>query len=186
MHVDWLTKLGVPALVAIIIQIELIDLAFAIDQVIVAVAFTPKIWLIVIASFVGILFLRLAAAMIARIMDWLPLLEHMAYVAVTYVGIKLVLLYPVDFINHGHGLHIPTPVSVAITLLLFVGPVIVKLAFGWPKSIPAGVHVAATSSESPKPPVDTGMLQAAHKDVKDAPRDIDGVRQPPRPPEPPA
>lgn len=186
MHTDLFTRMGIPALVAIIIQIELIDLAFAIDQVIVAVAFTPKIWLIVIASFVGILFLRLAAAMIARVMDWLPLLEHMAYVAVTYVGVKLVLLYPVGFVNDGHGVHIPTPVSVGITLLLFVVPVVVKLAFGWPKSIPAGVHVAATSSDLPRPPVDAARLSAANKDVKDAPRDIDGVRQPPRPPEPPA
>jgi YkoY family integral membrane protein len=185
-HVDWLTKLGVPALVAIIIQIELIDLAFAIDQVIVAVAFTPKVWLIVIASFVGILFLRLAAAMIARIMDWLPLLEHMAYVAVTYVGLKLVLEYEVPFINDGHGFHLRTEISVTVTVALFLVPILIKLLFKWPKSIPAGVHVAATKSEAPKPPVDTGMLKAAHKDVKEAPRDIDGVRQPPRPPEPPA
>ncbi|MEK6975195.1 MAG: hypothetical protein AABY18_02500 [Candidatus Thermoplasmatota archaeon] len=185
MHTDMFTRMGIPALVAIVIQIELIDLAFAIDQVIVAVAFTPKIWLIVIASFVGILFLRLAAAMIARVMDWLPLLEHMAYVAVTYVGMKLVLLYPVEFINHGHGVHIPTPISVAVTMLLFVVPVLVKLAFGWPKSTPAGMHVAATNSDPPKPPVDAVKLAAANKDVKDAPRDIDGVRQPPRPRDPP-
>lgn len=183
-HVDWLTRIGVPALVAIIIQIELIDLAFAIDQVIVAVAFTDRIWLIVTASFIGILFLRLAAAMIARVMDWLPLLEHMAYVAVTYVGIKLILLYPVSFINDGHGVHIPTPISISITLLLFVVPVVLKLAFGWPKSIAQGVHLAAASAESPKVQPSHRTLAAANRDVKEAPRDIDGVRQPPRPPEP--
>lgn len=179
-----LTRMGVPALVAVIIQIELIDLAFAIDQVIVAVAFTPKVYLIIIASFVGILFLRLAAAMIARVMDWLPLLEHMAYVAVTYVGIKLVLLYPVSFINHGHGVHIPNPISIAITLLLFLVPVLLKLVFDWPRSTPDGVHVAAATAEPPKPQPDPQMLGAAHKDVKEAPRVIDGVPQPPRPPEP--
>lgn len=89
-----LARWGVPALVSIIIQIELIDLAFAIDQVIVAVAFTDKIGLIIAASLIGILFLRLAAAVIARVMDWLPTLEHMAYVAVGYVGFKLLLLHP--------------------------------------------------------------------------------------------
>jgi YkoY family integral membrane protein len=36
-------RMGISSLVATIIQIELIDLAFAIDQVIVAVAFTDKI-----------------------------------------------------------------------------------------------------------------------------------------------
>jgi YkoY family integral membrane protein len=88
-----LARWGVPALVSIIVQIELIDLAFAVDQVIVAVAFTDEILLIVIASVIGILFLRLAAAVIARVMDWLPALEHMAYVAVGYVGFKLILLH---------------------------------------------------------------------------------------------
>src|SRR5688572_8509785 len=148
-----LTRLGIPALVAVIIQIELVDLAFAIDQVIVAVAFTDKVYLIVIASFVGILFLRLAAAMIARVMDWLPLLEHMAYVAVTYVGVKLVLEYEVSFINDGHGFHLPTEISVTVTVALFLVPILIKLIFGWPKSIPAGMHVAATKAEPPKPPV---------------------------------
>lgn len=178
----FLVRMGVPALLIVIIQIELIDLAFAIDQVIVAVAFTPKIWLIVIASFIGILFLRLAAAVIARVMDWLPLLEHMAYAAVTYVGIKLVLLYPVDFINHGHGVHIPTPISIAITMLLFVGPILVKLVFGVPRSVPQGSHGATASTTTPAPSPKPEALAAANRDVKDAPREIDGVRQPPRPP----
>lgn len=184
MRTGLLTRFGVPALVAVIVQIELIDLAFAIDQVIVAVAFTPKVALIVIASFIGILFLRLAAAVIARVMDWLPLLEHMAYVAVTYVGLKLVLLYPVPFINHGHGVHIPNEVSISITMLLFVLPVLIKLVFGWPKSVRAGAHVAATTPTPPKPATDTQALRAAHKDVKEAPREIDGVPQPPRPKDP--
>lgn len=87
-------RMGFPALVAVIIQIELMDLAFAVDQVIVAVAFTDKIPLIILASVIGILFLRLAAAVMARVMDWLPTLEHMAFVAVSYVGVKLVLLHP--------------------------------------------------------------------------------------------
>ncbi len=174
-------KLGIPALVAVIIQIELMDLAFAIDQVIVAVAFTEKIFLIIIASVIGILFLRLAAAAMARVMDWLPLLEHMAFVAVTYVGMKLILLYPVSFINHGHGLHVPTPISISITLLLFVIPVIIKLVFNIPKSTP-GSHEAATTTEKPAPAPDPVRLRTANLDVKDAPREVDGVPQPPRPP----
>lgn len=153
-------KLGIPALVAVIIQIELMDLAFAIDQVIVAVAFTDKIYLIIIASVIGILFLRLAAAMMARVMDWLPLLEHMAFVAVTYVGVKLILLYPVSFINHGHGVHIPTPISLGITITLFVLPVLVKLIFKVPKSKPGSHEVPhadvapakSPATDAPQPP----------------------------------
>ena len=115
---NWLLRLGVPALVATIVQIELVDLAFALDQVLAAVAFVhdvrspDKTILIIIASVIGILFLRLAAVMVVRVMDWLPLLEHMAYVAVTFVGVKLILVHPrIDIHIHkdqldaheGHG-----------------------------------------------------------------------------------
>lgn len=145
-----LSRWGVPALVAVIVQIELVDLAFAVDQVVVAVAFTDQIVLIVIASMLGILFLRLAAAVIARVMDWLPTLEHMAYVAVGYVGLKLMLLHPffspggecsIPFIpthlSAGSMVcEIPTPISVAITLTLFGVPILAKVLFGVPRSVP--------------------------------------------------
>lgn len=148
-----LARWGVPALVAVIVQIELVDLAFAIDQVVVAVAFTDKIVLIVIASFLGILFLRLAAAVIARVMDWLPTLEHVAYVAVGYVGVKLIFLHPffspggscvvpaLTHIQNGQAIcEIPTPVSVGITLALFGIPILVKLIFKVPKSVHSHVQ----------------------------------------------
>ena len=154
---NWLTRLGVPMLAATIIQIELVDLAFALDQVLAAVAFVEglprpdNLVLIIIASVIGILFLRLAAVFVVRVMDWLPLLEHMAYVAVGFVGIKLTLLHPV-FVRAGecvvpglshhrtvHGVEeticeIPSAFSVFVTLSLFLVPVLIKLIFDWPKS----------------------------------------------------
>ncbi len=141
----FLVRLGVPIFVATIIQIELIDLAFAIDQVIVAVGFTDVIGLIIIASMIGILFLRLAAAIMAQVMDWLPMLEHMAFVAVGFVGVKLVLLHSffTQFATHpdpAHpGIHIPDAVSLTFTFGLFVIPVLAKLIFKWPPSQP-GSH----------------------------------------------
>lgn len=146
MGTPFLVRLGIPMLVATIIQIELIDLAFAIDQVIVAVGFTDVLGLIIIASCVGILFLRLAAALMARVMDWLPLLEHMAFLAVGFVGLKLILLFEgqsfgdftIPGFNHGHGYHIPDAISLTVTFAVFVVPVLIKLLFKWPKSEPEG------------------------------------------------
>jgi len=135
----WLVRLGVPAFWAVIIQIELVDLAFAVDQVIAAVGFTDKIGLIIAAAMLGILFLRLAAAFIAQIMDWLPLLEHMAYLAVAFVGAKLVLEHPAIHV------HVPTPISIAVTLGLFGVPILLKVAFGIPRSRPAE-HAAVEES----------------------------------------
>ena len=155
---NWLTRLGVPALVATIIQIELVDLAFALDQVLAAVAFVEglprpdNLVLIIIASLIGILFLRLAAVMVVRVMDWLPLLEHMAYIAVGFVGAKLILLHPfftrtgeciISGLTHHRNVHgvdeviceIPNPFSIAVTLSLFLIPIVIKLFFDVPKSV---------------------------------------------------
>lgn len=154
---NWLTRLGVPALVATIIQIELVDLAFALDQVLAAVAFVEglprpdNLVLIIIASVIGILFLRLAAVMVVRVMDWLPLLEHMAYIAVGFVGAKLILLHPwfsrtgeciIPALTHHRNVHgvdeviceVPNPFSIAVTLSLFLVPVLLKLVFDIPQS----------------------------------------------------
>lgn len=152
----FLRALGLPALAITIIQIELVDLAFAIDQVVVAVAFTNKVYLIIIASILGILALRVAAAVLARVMDWLPLLEHMAFVAVMYVGVKLILLHPyfgedgqcvVPALTTDHGCAIPAPISITITIGLFAVPVLIKLIFDKPKSLP-GTHQAVAQVES--------------------------------------
>lgn len=140
---SWLTRLGVPMFVATIIQIELVDLAFALDQVVAAVGFVEdyphpdRLYLIIIASVIGILALRFAAVFVVRVMDWLPLLEHMAYIAVGFVGLKLLLAWEV--LNDGHGYHIPDAFSIGFTLGLFAVPVGVKLLFGVPKSAP-GSH----------------------------------------------
>ena len=125
---NWLVRMGVPTFVAVIIQIELVDLAFAVDQVIAAVAYTDKIQLIIIASIVGILFLRLAAAFMAQVMDWLPTLEHMAFIAVGFVGSKLML----EMVH----IEVPTFIAVGVTLALFGVPVFLKLIFGIPRSRP--------------------------------------------------
>lgn len=157
--------LGIPLLVGVIIQIEFVDLAFAVDQVVVAVAFTDHVVLIVIASMVGILFLRLAAAVIARVMDWLPLLEDMAYAAVGFVGARLVFSHPVfapggtcivppmtHLSPSGESVcEVPTPVSIAITLSLFLVPIALKLLLGIPRSSP-GSHEAASMPEDVRGP----------------------------------
>jgi predicted tellurium resistance membrane protein TerC len=134
------TRLGIPMFVATIIQIELMDLAFALDQVLAAVAFVEtypdpdRYILIIISSVIGIAMLRIAATQIVKVMDWMPTLEHIAYVAVGYVGVKLILTY--DGFNPAHGgIHIPNAISIGVTLGLFVIPILIKLIFKWPKSL---------------------------------------------------
>ena len=111
---------GLTAFWTTVVSIELADIAFALDQVVAAVAFTTKIPLIIAAGLVAILLLRLSAFYMARLMDWFPALEHIAYGVVGLVGLKLVLEeYP--------GIHLDEAVTAPITLSLFLVPVGVKL-----------------------------------------------------------
>lgn len=127
--------LGLSPLAIVVLQIGLVDLAFAMDQVIAAFGFTKEIWLIIIAATIGLVSLRVLAPFISRLMDWLPLLEHMAYVAVGFVGVLLVLEHPVVLPAPPHAVtDLVDAIKIPITLSLFAVPILVKLAFKVPRS----------------------------------------------------
>lgn len=125
---------GLSPFTAVILQIGLVDLAFAMDQVIAAVGFTREFWLIVLAATLGLLALRVLAPFISRLMDWLPLLEHMAYVAVGFVGTLLILEHPVVVATPRVIEDVVAPVKIPITLSLFLVPIAIKFLFGFPRS----------------------------------------------------
>lgn len=120
-----LSRLGVSGFWGVVISLELADLAFAIDQVIVAVAFTEEIVLIIAASLVAILFLRLSAVYMTRLMDWFPQLEILAYIAVGFVGLKLVVVDLAHRLGY-ESFQVPKEISVGITLSLLLLPVLAK------------------------------------------------------------
>lgn len=120
-------RLGVNGFWGTVVLVELADIAFALDQVLVAVAMTDKLWLIVAASLIAILFLRISASYMTRLMDWFPALEKLAYLAVGFVGLKLVavdLAHRLGYVDFD----IPKEISIAVTLTLLVVPVVVKFA----------------------------------------------------------
>jgi YkoY family integral membrane protein len=127
-------RLGLSAFSLTILQIGVVNLAFSLDQIVVTVGFTRQRLLIIGAALIGILALRLVAPYLSRLMDWLPILEDMAYIAVGFVGCLLVLEYPIGFRSPHAGLAWIAPFKVPITLGLFVVPVLLKLLFDVPKS----------------------------------------------------
>lgn len=133
-HVEasFLTKLGLSGFWAVVVSVELADIAFALDQVIVAVALTDELVLIIAASLIAILFLRLSAAFMTRLMDWFPQLEKLAYVAVGFVGLKLVAVEIAHRIGY-ESFEIAKEVSIGVTLSLLVVPVIAK--FLWERVV---------------------------------------------------
>ena len=134
-HVEstFLSRLGFTGFWSIVVAVELADLAFALDQVLVAVAMTEKVVLIIAASVVAILLLRISAAYMTRLMDWFPSLEKLAYLAVGFVGLKLVGVELAHYAGYTE-FEVPKAVSIGITLSLLVLPVIGK--FLWEKLRP--------------------------------------------------
>ena len=122
---------GLSTFWSIVLTVELLDVAFALDQVTVAVALTTKVFLIIAASFVAILFLRISAYYVGIVMDWFPKLETLAYLAVGWVGVKLVLVTTSEdyFGSHVFDLLDNRLVSVGVTLGLIVVPPLGKLVW---------------------------------------------------------
>ncbi|MBW3582112.1 MAG: hypothetical protein KY455_03340 [Euryarchaeota archaeon] len=117
--------LGLSGFWGVVVTLELADLVFALDQVLVAVAMTDKIPLIIAASLFAILALRLSAHYVSRLMDWFPALEKLAYLAVGWVGLKLVVVEIIHYAGYTE-FEVPKLISVGVTFMLLVFPVLGK------------------------------------------------------------
>ncbi len=76
---------------ATVALIELMDLAFSIDNVFAVVAFTNNLILIIAGVFIGILAMRLVAQAFVLLMGKYPFLETAAFVVIGILGLKLLL-----------------------------------------------------------------------------------------------
>ena len=79
-----------------VIAVELTDIAFAVDSVLAGITFInndqKKIWVVLFGAVIGIVLLRFAAGAFVRILDRYPVLDHVAYALVAWVGVKLAFL----------------------------------------------------------------------------------------------
>lgn len=91
---NWLYRVTVGSLGnfwATVCLVELMDMAFSIDNVFAAVAFTPNIVLVCIGVFIGILAMRFIANYFVKLMEKYTFLETAAFVVIAVLGIKLTL-----------------------------------------------------------------------------------------------
>jgi tellurite resistance protein TerC len=75
----------------VVISVELADLAFSIDNVVAAVALSPKLWVVMIGVTLGIVTMRFAASIFQRMIDKVPTLEHAAYLLIAAIAGELLL-----------------------------------------------------------------------------------------------
>ncbi len=114
---------GLSAFWSAVISVEIADAVFAVDQILVAIAYTNKYVLILVASLFAILALRLSAMVLTKVIEWFPALEGIAYGVVGLVGIKLLVSF--------WDIEVPKELSITLTLGAFLIPIGVKLLMDW-------------------------------------------------------
>jgi YkoY family integral membrane protein len=88
-----------------VVYLNLVDTAFALDSVIVAVAVVDtiahpdKLWVVVAGAVIGIILLRMAASFFIRLLERFPLLDHVAYLLVGWAGVKLCFISGHSFVD---------------------------------------------------------------------------------------
>ncbi|HET6408241.1 MAG TPA: hypothetical protein VFG14_10210 [Chthoniobacteraceae bacterium] len=103
-------------LVATIAGIELMDLSLSVDNVVVAVAMSPKLWVVITGVFIGILALRLVAGYCIKLIERYPILEHTAFVLIGYVGALLIIKMTAGIDLHTMGKFIGIVIILAISI----------------------------------------------------------------------
>jgi YkoY family integral membrane protein len=96
---------------ATVAAVEIMDLAFSIDNVVAAIAYVKnypmpsKLVLVCTGVFLGILAMRFAAQGFVKLMQRYHFLETCAFVVIAVLGVKLVLSVPRHFLDAGHEFH---------------------------------------------------------------------------------
>jgi YkoY family integral membrane protein len=116
--------LGLTAFWATVVKVELTDIVFAIDSILVAVAMSPKIAVVLTGGILGIIAMRLVIGQLLAIVERYPLLVDGAFVIIGWVGIKLLLEY-----LHGAGyVHFEIPKWFSLGLIVVIFAIALALA----------------------------------------------------------
>ena len=85
--------LGLTAFWATVVKVELTDIVFAVDSILVAVAMSPKTWVIITGGVLGIITMRLVIGQLLTLVRRYPTLVDAAFIIIAWVGIKLLIEY---------------------------------------------------------------------------------------------
>ena len=110
--------LGMSAFWATVVKVELTDIVFAIDSILVAVAMSPKLWVILTGGILGIITMRLVIGQLLVLVERYPALVDGAFVIIAWVGAKLLVEY-----LHAAGyidFEVPKWLSLGLIVVIFI------------------------------------------------------------------
>lgn len=114
-----------------VIMVEIMDLAFSIDNVFAAVALSNNFWVIMLGVAIGILAMRFVAGWFVKLIEKYPSLNNSAFIVIALLGIKLVVTGVIDYIpsmsstKHILESHTTDLIFSACMMLIFFIPIIV-------------------------------------------------------------
>jgi YkoY family integral membrane protein len=111
--------LGLGAFWTTVVKVELTDIVFAIDSILVAVAMSPKLWVIITGGILGIVAMRLLIGQLLSVVQRFPALVDGAFVIIAWVGIKLLMEY-LHQLGYVH-FEIPKWLSLGLIVVIFGG-----------------------------------------------------------------
>jgi YkoY family integral membrane protein len=110
--------LGLSPFWATVVKVELTDIVFAIDSILVAVAMSPKIWVILSGGLLGIVAMRLVIGRLLSLIERYPALVDGAFVIIAWVGVKLLI----EFLHKAGYIYLDVPnwASLSLIVVIFV------------------------------------------------------------------
>ena len=110
--------LGLSAFWVTVVKVELTDLVFAIDSILVAVAMSPKWWVVLSGGILGIIAMRLVIGRLLSLIEHYPALVDGAFIIIAWVGIKLLIEF-----MHTEGyvaFEVPKWLSLGLIVVIFM------------------------------------------------------------------
>jgi len=109
--------LGMTAFWATVVKVEFTDLVFAIDSILVAVAMSPKLWVVLTGGILGIIMMRLVIGQLLALVERYPPLVDGAFIIISWVAFKLMVeyLHTAGYV----GFEIPKWLSLGLIVVIF-------------------------------------------------------------------
>jgi YkoY family integral membrane protein len=110
-------QFGLTAFWAVVVKVELTDIVFAMDSILVAVAMSSKLWVVLSGGALGIVTMRLVIGRLLAMVERYPPLVDGAFVIIAWVAAKL-------FVEYLHaegylGFEVPRWISLGVIVLIF-------------------------------------------------------------------
>ena len=108
--------LGMSPFWSTVVKVELTDIVFAIDSILVAVAMSNKLWVIITGGILGVIAMRLVVGQLLMLVQRYPALVDGAFIIIAWVGIKLCWEYA-----HEAGLvHLAIPQWFSLSVIVVI------------------------------------------------------------------